>query len=313
MGQYVIKRLFSMLLALWGITIIAFFLVRIMPVDPIEAYYNANNIPVTEETLELLREQHGFHEPLLTQYLHWLGGALQFDFGMSFLTSNPVSEDLLNRFLVTVQLAAVAFLLIIIICVPLGIVSAVKKDSLFDNITRITIFSVASMPSFWLAFVLVYTIALKLDLLPLMGWGSLDTMILPALTLAMGVIPYYIRLIRTNMIEQLEQPFVVFARARGIPEHVIVRRHIFKGTLIPLITSLAMTVGVLLGGSAIIEIVFTIPGVGRFIVEAITARDYYVLQAFIFVIGFFYIVVNFLADMLCAWIDPRARLKEEIG
>lgn len=112
-------------------------------------------------------------------------------------------------------------------------------------------------------------------------------MILPALTLAMGVIPYYIRLIRTNMIEQLEQPFVVFARARGIPEHVIVRRHIFKGTLIPLITSLAMTVGVLLGGSAIIEIVFTIPGVGRFIVEAITARDYYVLQAFIFVIGFF--------------------------
>ena len=138
-------------------------------------------------------------------------------------------------------------------------------------------------------------------------------MILPALTLAMGVVPYYIRLIRTNMIEQLEQPFVVFARARGIPEYVIIRRHIFKGTLIPLITSLAMTVGMLLGGSAIIEIVFTIPGVGRFIVEAITARDYYVLQAFIFVIGFFYILVNFLADMLCAWIDPRARLKGEIG
>ena len=312
MGQYVIKRLMSMLLALFGITIIAFFLVRIMPVDPIEAYHNANNIPITKETLQTLREQHGLHKPMLTQYVSWLTGAMQLDFGSSFLTKNPVVDDLLSRFIVTIELSIAAIILIISVAVPFGILSAIKKDSLFDKVTRLTIFSLASMPSFWLAFVLLYTIALKLDLLPLMGWSSFDTMILPAITLAIGVIPYYIRLIRSNMIEQLEQPYVTFARARGVSETVIIRRHIFKGTLIPLITSLAMTIGILLGGSAIVEIVFNIPGVGSFIVEAITARDYYVLQAFIFVIGFFYIVVNSIADMLCAWINPRARLKEEL-
>ncbi|MER2190398.1 MAG: ABC transporter permease [Solibacillus sp.] len=313
MGQYILKRLLSMLIALWGITLIAFFLVRIMPVDPVEAYFSANNIPVTEESLALLREERGLNKPIMTQYVSWLGSAMQLDFGTSFLTSNPVMEDLFSRFAVTMQLAAVAFLLIIVVCVPVGILSAMKKDSLFDKGTRLTIFSVASMPSFWLAFVLVYTVALKLDLVPLMGWGTVDTMILPAVVLAIGVIPFYVRLIRTNMIEQLGQPFVTFARARGIPEHVIVRRHIFKGTLVPLITSLAMTAGVLIGGSAIVEIIFTIPGMGRFIVEAITARDYFVLQAFILFVGLFYLIINFIADLLCAWIDPRARLKEDVS
>jgi len=311
MGQFLTKRLLSMVLALWGVTIIAFFLVRIMPGDPIEAYFQANHIPVTEEVIQQLREEQGLNESLLTQYVNWLGNAVQLDFGESFMTNNPVIEELVMRFGVTIQLALVSFVVILIICIPIGILSAVKRDSWFDRLTRLTVFSVASMPSFWLAFVLVYTMALKLDLLPLMGWGTVDMMILPALTLALGVVPYYVRMIRTSMIEQMEQPFVTFARARGIPEHIIVRRHIFKGTLTPLITSLAMTLGVLLGGAAIIEMVFTIPGLGRFIVEAITARDYYVLQAFIFVISFFYIVINFMADLVCAWIDPRIRLKED--
>ncbi|MFF5995841.1 nickel ABC transporter permease [Lysinibacillus sp. KU-BSD001] len=311
MGQFLTKRLLSMVLALWGITIIAFFLVRVMPVDPIEAYFQANQLPVTEEAMEQVREEHGLNQPMFTQYVQWLSGAIQFNFGTSFMTNNAVSEELFSRFSVTMQLAVVAFLFILLLCVPIGIISAVKRDSWFDRMTRLTIFSIASMPSFWLAFVLVYTVALKLDLLPLMGWGTVDTMILPALTLALGVVPYYVRMIRTSMIEQMDQPFVTFARARGVPEHIIIRRHIFKGTLTPLITSLAMTIGVLLGGAAIVEIVFTIPGMGRFIVEAIIARDYYVLQAFIFIIGFFYIVINFMADLVCAWIDPRIRIKED--
>ncbi|QCR31272.1 nickel ABC transporter permease [Lysinibacillus sp. SGAir0095] len=313
MAQYFIKRFFSMTIAMVGLTLIAFFLMRIMPGDPIESYYLANNIPVTEEILEQARVEQGLDQPLLTQYVTWLGGVLKFDFGISFMNGKAVSEELLTYFSVTIQLALVAFLFILMICIPIGVLSAVKRHSIFDNLTRITIFFVASMPSFWLGFVLIYIFAFKFNLFPLMGWGTADAIILPALTLALANVPFYVRMIRTNMIEQMDKPFVAFARARGIIESVIIRKHIFKATLTPFITSLAMTLGVLIGGAAIVEIIFSIPGMGRFIVDAITARDYNVMQGFILMIGFFYIIVNFLADIICALIDPRIRLKEKVS
>lgn len=313
MANYLMKRFLSMALAMIGLTLIAFFLMRIMPGDPIEAYYQANHIPVTEEMLEQARQEQGLDKPLFTQYITWLGGVMTFDFGTSFMNGKSVSEELLAYFTVTIQLALVAFLFILIICIPIGILSAIKRNSVFDHVTRLTIFSVASMPSFWLGFVLIYVIAFKLDLLPLMGWGTPQTIILPALTLALGNIPFYIRMIRTSMIEQMKQPFVTFARARGISESVIIRKHIFKATLTPFVTSLAMTFGILIGGAAIVEMIFSIPGMGRYIVGAITARDYYVMQGFIMMIGFFFILVNFLADVLCALIDPRIRLKENLS
>ncbi|MEK3726757.1 nickel ABC transporter permease [Lysinibacillus sp. FSL W8-0953] len=312
MAKYFLNRFFSMTIAMIGLTLIAFSLMRIMPGDPIESYYMANHIPVTDEILEQAREEQGLDKPLLTQYVTWLGGVLKFDFGTSYMNGNAVSEELLSYFGVTTQLALVAFLLILVISIPLGIFSAVKKGSTFDNLTRMTIFFIASMPSFWLGFVLIYVVAFKLNLLPLMGWGNLDAIILPALTLALANVPFYIRMIRTNMIEQMDKPFITFARARGISESVIIRKHIFKATLTPFITSLAMTLGVLIGGAAIVEIIFSIPGIGRYIVTAITARDYNVMQGFIMIIGFFYIIINFLADIICAFIDPRIRLKEEL-
>ncbi|MFJ7971109.1 nickel ABC transporter permease [Psychrobacillus sp. NPDC096389] len=313
MTKFFIKRFFSMAIAMVGLTLIAFFLMRIMPGDPIEAYYMANHIPVTEEILEQAREEQGLDKPLYIQYVTWLTGVLKFDFGTSFMNGNAVSEELLSYFSVTIQLALVAFLFILIICIPFGVLSAVKRYSIADNLTRLSIFFVASMPSFWLGFVLIYVISFKLNLLPLMGWGTPDAIILPALTLALANVPFYIRMIRTNMIEQMDKPFVTFARAQGISESVIIRKHIFKATLTPFVTSLAMTLGILIGGAAIVEIIFSIPGMGRFIVSAITARDYHVMQGFIMMIGFFYIVVNFFADIICALIDPRIRLKEEVA
>lgn len=311
MSNYILNRIVSMVIGLIGLTLIAFFLIRIMPGDPIEAYYQANNIPVTDEILEQSRVDAGLDKPLLTQYITWLEGVPKFNFGTSFMTGNAVSEELWSHFSVTMQLALVSFLMILIVSIPLGVLSAVKRHTLLDKLMNVFIFSLASMPSFWLGFVLVYTISLKLDLLPLMGWGTPGTIILPAFTLALASIPYYTRMIRLNMIEQMGQPFVTFARARGISESVIIRRHIFKGTLTPFITSLAMTLGVLIGGAAVVEIIFSIPGMGNFIVKAITARDYFVIQGFIMLIGTFYILINFLADLFCALIDPRVQLKEK--
>ncbi len=309
MVPFFVQRLASMFLALLGITIIAFGLIRFIPVDPVEAYFTINQIPATEEAMTSMRQEMGLDQPVWTQYFNWLSHALQLDFGTSFVSKKAVTTELFQRFETTILLAATALIIIIVTSFVIGIWSAGKNGGWLDWFTRTTIFTIASMPSFWLAFLFIYTVALKWGVLPLMGWGSFAHVILPSITLALGFIPYYIRLIRSSMREEMKKPHVLFARARGVKETVILRKHIFKGILPQLITSLAMTCGGLLGGAAIIENVFAISGVGHFIVEAMLARDYAVLQAFIVIIGGLYITINFIADILCAVVDPRVRLK----
>ncbi|PZD97194.1 ABC transporter permease [Paenibacillus sambharensis] len=312
MGRFLVRRIGSMVSALWGVSLIAFFLIRVIPGDPVEAYFAINQLPASVEAMNAIREEQGFNKPLLAQYASWILGVLQLDFGKSFSSGLDVARSLADKFQVTVTISAAALIIIMCISVSVGVLSAVKQSSLFDRMTRTTVFMIASMPSFWLAFILVYVVALKWGLLPLLGWGTWQHMILPSLTLALGFCPYYIRLIRAGILEQLQQPHVQYARARGLKESVIVRRYLLKGTLPSFLTSLAMTCGGLLGGAAIIEIVFTIPGIGRHILLAMETRDYTVLQGFILLIGFFYTAINFAADLFCAIIDPRIRLKEGV-
>lgn len=312
MHRFLVGRIVSMVMALWGVSLVAFFLIRVIPVDPVEAYFAINQIPASEEAIEAIREEQGFNRPLSSQYASWMWQVFQLDFGKSFVSKLDVANELINRFWITLGIASTALFFVVMISVTIGVFSAIKQHSLFDRLTRTLIFTIASMPSFWLAFILIYLVALKWGILPLMGWGTWQHRILPSLTLALGISPYYIRLIRTSMIEQMQQPYVLYARARGLKESVIVRHHLFRGTLPPLLTSLAMTCGGLLGGAVIVEIVFTIPGIGRYILDSMDARDYVVLQGFILLIGIFYIVINFFADILCALIDPRVRLKGEL-
>ncbi|WP_078429373.1 nickel ABC transporter permease [Alkalihalobacterium alkalinitrilicum] len=311
MQRFLVSRILSMILALWGVSLVAFFLIRVIPVDPVEAYFAINQLPVSEESMDAIREEQGFNQPLLSQYANWMWQVFQLDFGKSFVSKQDVANELISRFWITLGIAFTALLFVVFISVPIGVLSAVKQYSLFDRLARTSIFTIASMPNFWLAFILIYVVALKWGVLPLMGWGTWQHMILPSLTLALGISPFYIRLIRTSMIEQMQQPYVLYARARGLKESVIVLHHLLRGTLPPLLTSLAMTFGGLLGGAVIIEIVFTIPGIGRYILDSMSARDYVVLQGFILLIGVFYIFINFLADIVCALIDPRIRLKVE--
>ncbi|MCI3920917.1 ABC transporter permease [Paenibacillus sp. TRM 82003] len=309
MAGFVVRRIGSMALALWGVSLLAFFLIRVIPVDPVEAYFAINQLPTSQEVIEAIREEQGFNQPLVLQYAYWIGNVLQLDFGESFGSKSDVASDLVSKFWVTLRIASGALILVLCISVSIGVYSAVKRSSLFDRLTRTAIFMIASMPSFWLAFMLVYLVALKWGILPLMGWGTWQHAILPSVTLALGLCPYYIRLIRTSIVEQMQQPYVLYARARGLKESVIIRSYLLRGTLPSLLTSLAMSFGGLLGGAAIVEIVFTIPGVGRYILWAMETREYVVLQGFILVIGLCYIVVNFAADLLCALIDPRVRLQ----
>jgi ABC-type dipeptide/oligopeptide/nickel transport system permease component len=309
MVRFLAKRIGSMILALWGVSLLAFFLIRVIPVDPVEAYFAINQLPASKEAMDAIREEQGFNKPLLSQYANWIWHVLQLDLGKSFVSKSDVASALMDKFWITLWIAAAALFFVVCISVSIGVLSAVNRSSLFDRFTRTSIFMIASMPSFWLAFILIYIVALKWGILPLMGWGTWQHMILPSLTLALGISPYYIRLIRASIVEQMQQPHVLYARARGLKESVIIRNYLLKGTLPPLLTSLAMTCGGLLGGAAIVEIVFTIPGVGRYILVAMETRDYVVLQGFILLIGFFYIAINFAADIVCAMIDPRIRLK----
>lgn len=311
MITFLARRIGSMLVVIMGITVVAFLLIRLIPVDPAEAYLNLSKVPITQAALDAARMELGLDRPLFEQYAQWISHAVRFDFGTSFISKKPVLTELEERFGVTAQLGLVSLVLILLLSVPAGIWSAVRKNGWFDRITRISIFAIASMPSFWLAFILVYWLGFKWGLLPLMGRGTLAHMVLPSLTLALIYSTYYIQLIRTSMLEHMEQPHVWYARSRGVRESLIIIRHVGKSTLLPIVTSLGITMGHLLGGTVIVENVFAIPGIGRYLIESMMNRDYAVVQCFVLVIGVFFVVINFLSDIVCAIVDPRIREKGE--
>jgi ABC-type dipeptide/oligopeptide/nickel transport system permease component len=235
--------------------------------------------------------------------------AVQLDFGKSFATQKNVWEEVLYLLPATAQLAGVSLLFTLAASLPMGVFSALKKDGIFDQICRMVAFVSAATPNFWLGFLLMYFFALKLDILPVLGRGSWAHYILPAITLSFGYIATFIRLLRTNMLENLNQPFVLYARACGLKEKWVIGRHVLKNALLPVVTALGMCVGRLLAGSVIVESVLAWPGVGRFCISAILNRDYPVVQCLILLSATVFVIANLLVDVAYAWIDPRIRWK----
>ena len=311
MFDYVVKRLLSLIPVLVGISMITFLMLRLTPGDPAEAYLRLSQIPPTEAAVAAVREELGLDRPLVVQYGDWLVKALTLDFGKSYATHRPVWDEMMFLLPATVQLAGVSLVFTLVISLPMGIFSALYKDGWFDNFCRFIAFTSAAMPNFWLGFMLMYLFALKLDLLPTLGRGSWAHFILPAITLSFSYIATYIRLLRTSMLENLEQPFVLYARARGLQESLVIGRHVLKNAMLPLVTALGMSIGHLLSGSVIVESVFSWPGIGRFCVSAILNRDYPVVQCFVLMMAVVFVISNLLVDIAYAWLDPRIRLKGE--
>ncbi len=311
MFDYVVKRLLSLIPVLVGISMITFLMLRLTPGDPAEAYLRLSQIPPTEAAVAAVREELGLDRPLVVQYGDWLVKALTLDFGKSYATHRPVWDEMMFLLPATVQLAGVSLVFTLVISLPMGIFSALYKDGWFDNFCRFIAFTSAAMPNFWLGFMLMYLFALKLDLLPTLGRGSWEHFILPAITLSFSYIATYIRLLRTSMLENLEQPFVLYARARGLQESLVIGRHVLKNAMLPLVTALGMSIGHLLSGSVIVESVFSWPGIGRFCVSAILNRDYPVVQCFVLMMAGVFVISNLLVDIAYAWLDPRIRLKGE--
>ncbi|MGC8837404.1 MAG: nickel ABC transporter permease [Anaerolineae bacterium] len=306
MRQYVIRRLVSLLPVVVGVSVIAFGLMALIPGDPAEiiASHGKETEPTAEEIMAV-RRQLGLDRPLPLQYLAWLHRVLRGDLGRSLRSGEPVLDELTARLPATLELAATGLLIGLAIALPTGTLAAVKRDSLWDHISRALALLGASVPSFWLGALLILVFAVDLGWLPSMGRGSPRHLILPALSLGLGASATLMRLMRASLLETLAQPYIATARAKGLPESAVLFRHALKPSLLPVVTVLGLQFGHLLGGAVVVETVFAWPGLGTFIINSILARDFPAIQSFALLMGLVFVCTNFLVDVAYRLLDPR--------
>lgn len=305
---YFLKRLLSAVPLLAGISFVAFALINLAPGDPAEVSLRVNDTPPTKELIEQTRVDLGLEKPFLVRYVDWLEKCVRLDFGVSFVHRNRTVLGELKRSLpATAELAGFTLLIIIGTSLPLGVSSALMKDNILDKAARALIFVGTAMPSYLAAFLLIWVFSVCLGLLPSHGSGSLRHMILPAAALSLTYIPTYVRLIRNNLLESLGEDYVFYGRARGLSEASVIIRHALKNSLHTSMTAIAMSVPQLIAGTVVVESIFAWPGLGRLCISAIFNRDYPVIQAYVLLMGFLFIICNLLVEVLQAWLDPRLR------
>ena len=304
------RRAIEGLIFLWIISLISFAVVKIAPGDIAMSLLKIDTVAVTTDEIETLRHEMGLNAPLYRQYFTYMGNLFRLDLGESLMTGRSVMSELSKAFPATLALAGSALLLTTLFTFIFGILSARYANSWIDKSCTALCLVGASLPTFWLGLVLLDIFAVRLKILPSMGLNSWKGLILPALSLAIAIAPPYIKIFRNSLIETSHQEFVRAARSRGLKEKMIFFRHIFRGSLIPVVTILGVSLGSLLGGTVIVEIIFGIPGVGKLAVEAITRRDYAIIQGFILFVGLVIFAVNLLVDLSYRYLDPAISLKE---
>ncbi len=302
----ILKRLGRIFVTLIGVTFISFALIYLAPGDPIRTMYLASGNMPNEEIIEQTREAMGFNKPFYEQYANWLFNIFRGNFGDSISLNRPVADVVFTRLTNSLQLAISSLLLMIVVSVPLGILAAIKENKFVDYIIRLFTFFGISMPGFLVGTILLYVVALRLKLIPVIAvGGGIEMLILPSATLAFSMSAKYIRQIRAIVIEELKSGYVVGARARGISFFQIIIRDVMPNALPPLVTLLALSFGSLLSGVAVIEVIFSYPGIGSLAVDAISSYDYPLIQAYVLLISLVYMVVNLIVDISYQFLDPR--------
>lgn len=305
MRAYLVQRALGALIAILGVSVIVFSLLRLTG-DPAGLLLDSS---ATREDYIRLQRALGLDEPLPMQYVRFLAAAAHGDFGNSFRYKQPALQIVLQRVPATAALAASAFALSLIIAIPLGILSAVRHRSALDQTVALATLVGQGMPSFWLGIILILLVAVNLSLLPVSGSGTLAHLVLPAITLAAQPVSKFTRLTRSEVLEVLRQDYVRTARAKGLSERVVQYRHALRNAALALVTVAGLDVGYLLGGSIIVETVFAWPGIGRLMIDAVTQRDFPVVQADVFLIACTVVAINFVVDVLYCVLDPRIRLE----
>ena len=306
MFRYAMKRILLLVPILFLVSIFAFGLVRLMPGSAEMAYLQAAGIPPSDAALENASEELGLDRPIYIQYAEWVGNAIHLNFGKSYINKKEVKEEILGAFKNTMQLAGCATLIILVLSVPMGILSAVRANKELDNINRVLAFLGSSMPSFWLGPLLVQLFCLKLKWLPVQGMNDWKNLVLPSVTMAVLYIATYSRSLRNSLLENINKRFVMYSRARGISERKIITHHVLRTSLIPSVTTFGVNFGHMTG-TAIVEILFSWPGLGRLCVSSVSSRDFPMIQGYIVLMAVVFIIVNLITDLITVALDPRMR------
>lgn len=305
MPAYLIQRLGGALLVMFGVVSLVFLLIHLIPGDPVEVMLGES---ASGADREALRDALGLNLPLSVQYLDYLAGLMQLDLGTSIHFRRPVTELLLERLPATGLLAAATLLVTVLLALPLGIMAAVRRNTAWDSGAMGFSMLGVSIPNFWLGPLLILVFSLWLGWFPVSGQSGFGSVVLPALTLGTGLTAVLSRMVRSSMLEVLGEDYIRTARAKGLPPYRVVLQHGLRNALLPVITLLGLQLGALLAGAVITETVFSWPGVGLLMIEAIQSRDYPVVQACVLLISLSYVIVNLLTDIAYAWVDPRIRL-----
>lgn len=305
MTTLVLRRLLSSVVVVWGVVTMVFIILRLVPGDPAAL---AAGVDATPEVVESLRHQWGLDRPLPVQYGIFLVDVLQGEFGDSLHLGEPAMQLVVDRIPATLQLAIPALLLAILVSFPLGVIAGTRANSLSDRTISVFTLGAQSLPNFWVGLMLILLLARNLGILPTSGRGTWQQMVMPVLTLALPLLAVLARLVRSGMLENLRMDYVRTAQAKGLRRGTVHARHVFKNMLIPVVTTLGLQAGALLGGSVVVEIVFAWPGMGRLTADAILRRDYPIVQAGVLVIAIIIVVVNLIVDLTYMLIDPRVRV-----
>jgi peptide/nickel transport system permease protein len=310
--QYLVRRVLAIIPVLFGISILVFLLVHLIPGDVAQILLGTQ---ATDQQIETLRRTFGLDRPLPVQYVDWLSHIVRGDFGVSFRTNRPVLPDLVQRFGVTLQLTLTSMLIALVVAIPLGVISAANRGRTCDSISRVVALLGLSIPNFWLGTLLILFVSLVLHWLPPVGfvslldnpWLGIQTLILPALALGTAVAAFIMRMVRSSLLEVLRQDYIRTAYAKGLQDGSVLYRHALKNAFIPVLTVIGVQIGYLLGGAVIIESIFSLPGMGRFLLDSISNRDYSIVQGGVLFIALIFCLVNLSVDLVYAWLDPRIR------
>ena len=309
MKHYAVRRLLQLIPILLAITFLSYGMMRIAGSDVVEQKMENTSGTVSQEMIDAAKEELGLDKPFIVQYFTWLGNLLKGDMGTSYVSNKPVFSTFVSKLPATLLLTFVSILLTVVISIPLGIWSAVKQNKATDYVIRTASFIGNSLPNFFVSLLLMYLFAIKLHWFPVISKGvSLQSVALPALTLAIAMSAKYLRQVRATVLDELSRDYVLGAKARGVKFSTTMTKSVLKASLVTIITLLTLSIGSLLGGTAIVESIFMWDGVGKMAVDAINMRDYPIIQAYVMWMAIIYVLVNLITDLSYRFLDPRIRL-----
>ena len=309
MKNYAVRRLLQLIPILLAITFLSYGMMRIAGSDVIEQKMENTGGMVSQEIIDAAREELGLDKPFVVQYFSWLGNLLRGDMGISYVSNKPVFSTFVSKLPATLLLTVVSILLTVVISIPLGIWAAVKQNKATDYVIRTASFIGNSLPNFFVSLLLMYLFAIRLGWFPVISKGvSLQSVALPAFTLAIAMSTKYLRQVRATVLDELSKDYVLGAKARGVPFSTTMMKSVMRASLVTIITLLTLSIGSLLGGTAIVESIFMWDGVGKMAVDAINMRDYPIIQAYVMWMAIIYVVVNLITDLSYRYLDPRIRL-----